>query len=81
MATVAGVELYGTATCPYTSELREHLRWRRIAFTEYDVDADTHARARLRALTGQRIAVPVLVEDGRVKEVGWRGRSCVVAAG
>jgi len=76
---MARVELYGTASCPYTTELREHLRWRRVTFTEYDVDEDLVAHARLRALTGERMAVPVLVEDGCVKEVGWRGRSCFVA--
>jgi mycoredoxin len=73
---VAATELYGTRTCPYTSELREHLAWNRIAFTEYDVDADASARARLLDLTGGQAMVPVLVEDGRVKEIGWRGRGC-----
>ena len=74
------VELYGTASCPFTSELREHLLWHRIAFTEYDVDADAAARERLRALTNGRPMVPVLVEQGRVKEIGWRGRGCAIDA-
>jgi len=78
---MADVELYGTAACPYTGELREHLRWRRVAFTEYDVESDAAARVRLQALTGNQVAVPVLVEDGRIKEIGWRGRSCLVATG
>ena len=71
-------ELFGASGCPYTSELREHLLWNRVAFTEYDVEADPAARVRLMSLTGGRAAVPVLVEDGRVKEVGWRGRSCAI---
>jgi mycoredoxin len=75
----AGVELYGAAGCPYTTELREHLLWNGVAFTEYDVEADAGARARLVSLTG-RSAVPVLVEDGLVKEIGWRGRSCAISA-
>jgi len=75
---VANVELFGTSTCPYTGEMREHLRWRRIAFTEYDVERDPSAYARLRALTRDQVGVPVLVEDGRVKEIGWRGRTCLV---
>jgi hypothetical protein len=29
-------------------------------------------------LTGGRTLVPVVVEDGRVKEIGWRGRGCMV---
>ena len=72
------VELFGAAKCPYTAEVREHLVWNRIAFTEYDVETDPAARARLVALTGGPAAVPVLVEDGRVKEIGWRGRSCAI---
>jgi len=75
----AVVELFGAAGCPYTSELREHLLWNRVSFTEHDVDADPDARARLLALTGGRGAVPVLVENGKVTAVGWQGRSCVLA--
>ena len=75
----AGVELFGAAGCPYTTELREHLVWNGVEFVEYDVEADADARARLLSLTG-RAAVPVLVEDGLVKEVGWRGRSCAISA-
>ena len=72
------VELFGAAGCPYTGELREHLLWNQVAFTEYDVEADAAARARLLSLTGGQAAVPVLVENGVVKEIGWRGRSCAV---
>jgi glutaredoxin len=80
MATLdARVELFGAPECPYTTELREHLLWNGVAFAEYDVEADAHARARLVSLTG-RSAVPVLVEDGLVKEIGWRGRSCAISA-
>jgi phosphoheptose isomerase len=42
------------------------------------VEADAEALARMLALTGGRRAVPVLVEEGRVKQVGWQGRSCLV---
>lgn len=74
------VELYGAGGCPYTAELREHLTWSRVVFVEYDVEEDLEACTRLAALTeGQRM-VPVLVEDGRVTQVGWRGRSCMVDA-
>jgi glutaredoxin len=74
------IELFGARACPYTTELREHLLWNGIAFTEYDVEDDDSARRRLLALTGGRAAVPVLIEDGRVKEIGWRGRSCAIGA-
>ncbi len=78
---MADIELFGASSCPYTSQLREQLEWRGIPFREYDVEQDTEARARLAALTGSRPAVPVLVEDGRVKEIGWRGRTCLIEVG
>jgi glutaredoxin len=75
---VAMLELYGSAHCPYTQELRAWLEWTRREFREYDVEADADANARLMALHGGGRNVPVLVEDGRVIQVGWQGRSCVV---
>jgi glutaredoxin 3 len=75
---VADLELYGTAGCPYTREMRDWLEWTGREFVEYDVDADAAARDRLRALVGGRRTVPVLVEGGEVVQVGWQGRGCVV---
>ena len=74
------LELYGTATCPYTAELREDLEFRGRDFVEYDVDNDAGARKRMTAAVGGggAAAVPVLVEDGRVLQVGYNGRSCYV---
>jgi len=74
---MASLELYGTASCPYTRDLREDLEWQGRAFVEHDVDADPAALARMVALTGGR-TVPVLVEDGQVMQVGWQGRGCYV---
>ncbi len=37
---MAALELYGSAQCPYTRELREWLEWTRRDFREYDVEAD-----------------------------------------
>jgi glutaredoxin len=73
------LELYGTASCPYTSEMREWLEWKRTEFTEYDVEADAEARERMHRLAQPPFTVPMLVEDGKVIQVGWQGRGCVVA--
>jgi glutaredoxin len=72
------LELYGTARCPHTGEMREWLEWKRSDFVEYDVEADSAARARLRAISGGQRTVPILVEDGKVVQVGWQGRGCIV---
>jgi mycoredoxin len=75
----ARLELFGSAACPFTAELREQLEWDGREFEDRDVETDAAAFARMVALTGGRTAVPVLVEDGRVIQVGWQGRSCLVA--
>jgi glutaredoxin len=74
------LELYGSAQCPYTREVRDWLEWTRRDFEEYDVEADPEARARMRALDNGGRTVPVLVEDGKVIQVGWQGRGCIIAA-
>ena len=56
--------------------MREDLEWRKIDFTEYDVEADSAALQRMLSLTGGKNMVPVLVQDGRVKQIGWLGRGC-----
>jgi glutaredoxin len=74
-------ELYGTATCPYTQEMREWLEWKRRDFVEYDVESDLEALKRMHLVTGGQQTVPVLVEDGKAVQIGWQGRGCVVAKG
>jgi len=54
------------------------LEWKRCDFVEYDVEADTAARGRMRELAAGQRGVPVLVEDGKVVQIGWQGRSCFV---
>jgi glutaredoxin 3 len=72
------LELYGTASCPYTSEMREWLEWRKREFVEYDVEADIQARERMQRIATPPYTVPFLVEDGKVIQVGWQGRGCAV---
>lgn len=71
-------ELFGTASCPYTQEMREFLEWRGEEFIEYDVESDSDARARMLQLANGQRTVPVLIEDGRIAQIGWQGRGCVV---
>ena len=73
------LELFGSSGCPYTQEMREWLEFSRREFVEFDVDLDATAFARMRDVTGQR-TVPVLLEDGKVSQIGWQGRGCVVGA-
>lgn len=72
-------ELYGSAACPYTQEMREWLDWHKRDFEEYDVDADPEALTRMGAATGGQFTVPVLMEDGKVTQIGWQGRGCIIS--
>lgn len=77
---MARLELFGTASCPHTREMREWLEWKGSEFEEYDVEADADARERMRALAVAPYTVPLLVKDGKVIQIGWQGRGCVVSA-
>ena len=75
---MAKLELYGSGSCPFTREMRENLEWDGLPFIEYDVNIDVAALQKMIALTGGNRTVPVLVEDGEVKQIGWQGRGCIV---
>ncbi|MGA8272408.1 MAG: glutaredoxin domain-containing protein [Candidatus Sulfotelmatobacter sp.] len=75
---MATLELFGTARCPHTGEMREWLEWKRSEFVEYDVEADPVARGRMREVARGQCIVPILVEDGKVVQVGWQGHGCIV---
>lgn len=73
-------ELFGTPNCPYTQELREWLAWKGCEYVEYDIEADPEALKRMWTATGGQRTVPVLLKDGEVVQIGWRGRGCLVRA-
>jgi glutaredoxin 3 len=75
------VELFASRSCPFCAEVRERLDDEGVAYVERDVDDDARARARLAELLGASAMVPVIVEDGRVIQVGVAGRGCYVRTG
>lgn len=77
---MAKLELFGTARCPHTQDMRDWLEWQRRDFVEHDVELDQEARTRLRLLSPGQRSVPVLVEDNKVVQVGWQGRTCMIEA-
>ena len=76
---MAILELFGTKSCQYTQEMREWLEWKGTEFVEYDVEADVAARERMRSLSDGQRTVPMLVDGGKVVQIGWQGRGCVVS--
>ena len=72
------LELFGTASCPHTREMREWLEWRGRDFVEYDVEDNNAARERMRTVAPDVRTVPLLVEDDKIVQIGWQGRGCTV---
>jgi mycoredoxin len=75
------LELYGTASCPFTAQLREDLQWRRAAFTEYDVEQDTQALERMLRISGGDRTVPLLADGDRIVQLGYEGQGCYAGGG
>lgn len=72
------IEVYGAKHCQYTNDLVEELEWQGQAFVYFDVDKDSAALQKMLELTQNQRAIPVLVEDGHVKSIGYQGRSCAI---
>lgn len=72
------VELYTTSGCPHSEAAREDLEWRGVEFAEYDVEQNLEAREWMLEITGGKRMVPVIVEEGKPPQVGWRGMGCSV---
>ena len=75
---MAKLELFGTASCPFTQDMRDWLELNGREFIEYDVEHDSEAHARMKQITGGQRTVPVLAEDGKPLQIGWQGRGCIV---
>lgn len=63
VAAVKTVELYATAWCGYCKKARRYFAENNIAYTEYDIEKDTAANARHKAM-GAR-GVPVVFVEGK----------------
>jgi glutaredoxin-like YruB-family protein len=59
------VEVYSTPTCPYCRQVKEYLTEKGIAFTDYNVAANTDARNAMVQKSGQ-LGVPVIDIGGNV---------------
>jgi hypothetical protein len=58
--------------------MHDWLEWLGHDVIEYGVERDRAARERMRSISVDLHTVPVLVEEGKVVQVGWQGRGCTV---
>lgn len=69
---MADVTIYTKPGCPYCAAAKEDFQRRDIAYTEFNVKADTAALQRMLELNGSRRQVPTIVEGDNVT-IGFRG--------
>jgi glutaredoxin 3 len=75
--------IYSKPGCPYCDQARDHYTASGIDFVEYDAQNDLeHQRAMLELTNGDTV-VPVIVENGIVKQSGWGDppRGCTIIPG
>lgn len=59
------VTIYSTPTCPYCHQVKDYLKGKGIAFTDYDVANDSAKAQEMIDKSGQ-MGVPVLDIDGKI---------------
>ena len=66
--------IYTKPGCPYCAKAREHYTAAGAAFEDRNAQDNPLFRREMLALTGGDRTVPVIVEGGRLKQIGWEGR-------
>ena len=68
------VKIYTKPGCPYCAKAREYYTERGIPFQEFNAQDNMKFRKEMLAISDGDPTVPVIVEDGRLKQIGWEGR-------
>lgn len=68
------VVIYTKPGCPYCAKAREHYRQNGIDFDERNAQDNLEYRREMFSYSNGDPTVPVIVENGRLKQIGWEGR-------
>lgn len=68
------VILYTKPGCPYCQKAREHYTQLGIAFDDRNAQDNPVYRKEMLKISNGDLTVPVIVEDGKLKQIGWEGR-------
>jgi glutaredoxin len=68
------VKIYTKPGCPYCEKARVYYNERGIAFQEFNAQDNMSFRKEMLAISNGDPTVPVIVEDGKLKQIGWEGR-------
>lgn len=68
------VTIYTKPGCPYCEKAREFYTRQGIPFEDLNAQDNLDYRARMLAISNGDPTVPVIVENGKLKQIGWEGR-------
>ena len=68
------VKIYTKPGCPHCAKAREFYTQQGIAFQEFNAQDNMKFRKEMLAISDGDPTVPVIVENGRLKQIGWEGR-------
>lgn len=66
--------LYTKPGCPYCAKAREFYTAQGVSFEDRNAQDNQTYRREMLAYTDGDPTVPTIVEDGRLKQIGWEGR-------
>lgn len=68
------VKIYTKPGCPYCQKAREFYNGKAIPFEDLNAQDNMKYREEMLAISNGDPTVPVIVEDGKLKQIGWEGR-------
>ena len=68
------VKIYTKPGCPYCQKAREFYTGKGIPFEDLNAQDNLEYRKEMLAASDGDPTVPVIVEDGNLKQIGWEGR-------
>lgn len=71
---MAAVIIYTKPGCPYCAKAKSWYDEHGITFEERNAQDNRKYRAEMFAYTDDDPTVPTIVENGKLKQIGWEGR-------
>jgi glutaredoxin 3 len=68
------ITIYTKPGCPYCQKAREFYNAAGISFDDLNAQDNLDYRTDMLRITNGDPTVPVIVEDGKLKQIGWEGR-------
>ena len=68
------VKIYTKPGCPHCAKAMAYYNEHKIPFQEFNAQDNLDYRKEMLAISKGDPTVPVIVEDGRLKQIGWEGR-------